>query len=207
MHDWDSGLIDFSSIPFKKNCALLTKLDWCTQELHLHSTFGPPQSYFSEFATSPFSVPLRLFTNRYFPLFASFFCVCTSILLSYSILCEQITADWPLVIKCMWRSTFKYRYCSGSPSLSDRLKPESCFYVQHKYFMRFFFGYGWSLFATFVYTYVHAFLLTIQHMRTYIPFKLSTVFLFKPTGVWEVHKLTLIILMWRIGWAHNNASK
>lgn len=153
MRDWDSGLIDFSSIPFKKNRALLTKLDCCSRELHLHSTFGPPQSYFSEFVTSPFSVPLPLFTNRYFPLFASFFCVCTSILISYSILGEQITADWPLVIKCMWRSKFKCRYCSVSPTRSDRLNPESRFYIQHKYFMRIF-CYGWSLFATFVYTYV-----------------------------------------------------
>jgi len=108
------------------------------RELHLHSTFGPPQSYSSEFVTSLFSVPLPLFTNRYFPLFASFFCVCTSILLSFSILCEQITADWPLVIKCMWRSTFKCRYCSVSPARSDRLNPGSRFYVQHRYFMRIF---------------------------------------------------------------------
>ena len=127
MRDWDSGLIDFSSIPSKKNCALRTKLDWCSRELHLHSTFGPPQSYFSEFVTSPFAVPLPLFTNRYFPLFASLFCVCTSILLSYSILCEQITADWPLVIKCMCRSTFKCRYCSASPTRSDRLNPGRAF--------------------------------------------------------------------------------
>jgi hypothetical protein len=137
MRDWDSGLIDFSSIPFKKNCALLTKLDWCSRELHLHSTFGPPQSYFSEFVTSPFSVPLPLFTNRYFPLFASFFCVCTSILLSYSILCEQITADWPLVTKCMWRSTFKCRYCSVSPTRSDRLNPESRLYVKQIFYAYF----------------------------------------------------------------------
>lgn len=182
MRDWDSGLIDFSSTPFKKNCALRTKLDWCSGELHLHSTFGPPQSYFSKFVTSPFSFPLPLFTNRYFPLFASFFCVCTSTLLSFSILCEQITADWPLVIKYMWLSTFKCRYCSVSPTGSDRLNPESRLYLQHIYFMHIF-GYGWSLFATFIYTYVHVSLLTIQHMRTYIPFKLSTVFLFKPTGI------------------------
>jgi hypothetical protein len=182
MRDWGSGLIDFSSIPFKKDCALLTKLDWCSRELHLHSTFGPPQSYFSEFVTSPFSVPLLLFTNRYFALFTSFFCVCTSILLSFSILCEQITADRPLVIKYMWHSTFKCRYCSVSLARSDRLNPESRLYVQHIHFMRIF-GYGWSLFATFIYTYVLVSLLTIQHMRTYVPFKLSTVFLFKPTGI------------------------
>jgi hypothetical protein len=138
MRDWYSGLIDFSSIPFKKNCALLTKLDWCSRGLHLHSTFGSPQSYFSEFVMSPFYVSLPLFTNRYFALFASFFCVCTSILLSYSILCEQITADWPLVIKYMWRSTFKCRYCSVGPTPLDRLNSGSHFYVQHKYFMPFY---------------------------------------------------------------------
>jgi hypothetical protein len=40
-----------------------------------------------------------------------------------------------------------------------------------------------SLFAIIVYTYVHASLLTSKHMSTYIPFKLSTLFLFKPTDV------------------------
>jgi len=93
MRDWDFGLIGFSSIPFKKNCPLLTKLDWCSRELHMHSTFDPPQSYFSEFVTSPFSVPLPLFTNRYFPL-VCFVLLCVYIHLAFPFHSLRTNHSW-----------------------------------------------------------------------------------------------------------------
>lgn len=69
----------------------------------------------------------------------------------------------------------------GQPHALRSAKPRlALFMYEQKYFMSDF-GSGWSLFAIIVYTYVHASLLTNKHMRTYIPFKLSTLFLFKPT--------------------------